>query len=85
MKIIMTKERFKRASIDNNWKRIDKVTKVIGQQEYNNITSSDVVQFFQCIGSNEVVRFDNVTGKVNKIESTCPSKTQRSLYSFEFV
>ena len=66
----------------NRYVTIDKVTKTINEEKYNNMTSKESIKFFRNLGGTEKVTRKG--GRVTKLVSTSPSGELRTIRTFEF-
>lgn len=66
----------------NKYLTIDKVTKTITEEMYNNITSKETIKFFRGLGGTE--KATRKGGKVIKLVSTSPSGELRKIRTFTF-
>lgn len=66
----------------NKYITIEKNTKTITEEKYNNMTSKGTIKFFRGLGGTEkVTRKD---GKVTRLVSTSPSRETRVIRTFTF-
>ena len=66
----------------NRYSTIDKVTKTITNEVYNNITSKETIKFFRGLGGTE--KATRKGGRVTKLVSTSPSGELRKIRTFTF-
>ena len=66
----------------NKYVTIDKVTKTIDEEKYNNMTSKEAIKFFRNLGGTEKVT--RKCGRVRRLVSTSPSEELRKIRTFEF-
>ena len=66
----------------NKYLTIDKVTKTITEEMYNNITSKETIKFFRGLGGTE--KATRKGGRVTKLVSTSPSGELRKIRTFTF-
>ena len=66
----------------NKYVAIDKVTKTITEEAYNNMTSKDAIKYFRGLGGTEKVTRKG--GRVTKLVSSSPSGDLRTIRTFEF-
>ena len=66
----------------NKYVTINKVTKTIDEEKYNNMTSKETIKFFKGLGGTEKVTRKG--GRVTKLVSTSPSGDLRTIRTFEF-
>ena len=66
----------------NKYLTIDKVTKTITEEMYNNITSKGTIKFFRGLGGTE--KATRKGGRVTKLVSTSPSGELRKIRTFTF-
>ena len=66
----------------NEYATIDKVTKTIDEEKYNNMTSKEVIKYFRGLGGTEKVTRKG--GRVTRLVSTSPSGELRTIRTFEF-
>ena len=66
----------------NKYLTIDKVTKTITEEVYNNITSEGTIKFFRGLGGTE--KATRKGGRVTKLVSTSPSGEFRKIRTFTF-
>ena len=66
----------------NRYVTIDKVTKTIDEERYNNITSKETLNFFKNLGGTE--KATRKGGRVTRLVSTSPSGELRTISTFEF-
>ena len=66
----------------NKYLTIDKVTKTITKEIYNNITSKEAINFFRGLGGTE--KATRKGGRVTKLVSTSPSGEFRKIRTFTF-
>lgn len=66
----------------NKYLTIDKVTKTITEEMYNNITSEGTIKFFRGLGGTE--KATRKGGRVTKLVSTSPSGELRKIRTFTF-
>ena len=66
----------------NKYVTIDKVTKTIDEEKYNNMTSKETIKFFRGLGGTEKVTRKG--GRVTRLVSTSPSGELRTIRTFEF-
>ena len=66
----------------NEYLTIDKVTKTITKEIYNNITSKEAIRFFRELGGTEEVTRKG--GRVTRLVSTSPSGELRKIRTFAF-
>lgn len=66
----------------NEYLTIEKVTKAITEERYNNMTSEDAIKFFRGLGGTEKVTRKG--GRVTKLVSTSPNGEFRKIRTFEF-
>lgn len=66
----------------NKYLTIDKVTRTITEERYNNITSEETIKFFRGLGGTEKVTRKG--GRVTRLVSTSPSGELRKIRTFTF-
>ena len=66
----------------NKYVTINKVTKTIDEEKYNNMTSKETIKFFKGLGGTE--KATRKGGRVTKLVSTSPSGEMRIIRTFEF-
>ena len=66
----------------NKYLTIEKVSKTITEEIYNNMTSKETIKFFRGLGGTEKVTRKG--GRVTKLVSTSPSGEFRKIRTFEF-
>lgn len=66
----------------NKYLTINKVTKPITEEVYNNITSEGTIKFFRGLGGTE--KATRKGGRVTKLVSTSPSGELRKIRTFTF-
>ena len=66
----------------NMYVTIDKVTKTINEEQYNNMTSKETLSFFRNLGGTE--KATRKGGRVTRLVSTSPSGELRTIRTFEF-
>ena len=66
----------------NKYVTIDKVTKTITEERYNNMTSKETIKYFRNLGGTE--KATRKGGRVTKLVSTSPSGELRTIRTFEF-
>ena len=66
----------------NKYLTINKVTKPITEEMYNNITSKGTIKFFRGLGGTE--KATRKGGRVTKLVSTSPSGELRKIRTFTF-
>ena len=66
----------------NKYVTIDKVTKTIDEEKYNNMTSKEAIKYFRGLGGTEKVTRKG--GRVTRLVSTSPSGELRKIRTFEF-
>ena len=66
----------------NEYATIDKVTKTIDEEKYNNMTSKEAIKFFSNLGGTE--KATRKGGRVTRLVSTSPSGELRTIRTFEF-
>ena len=66
----------------NKYVTIDKVTKTIDEEKYNNMTSEEAINFFKGLGGTEKVTRKG--GRVTRLVSTSPTGELRTIRTFEF-
>ena len=81
-KIICTQEYQQFNYSTNKYVTIDKVTKTIDEEKYNNITSKETLKYFRGLGGTE--KATRKGGRVTKLVSTSPSGELRTIRTFEF-
>ena len=81
-KIICTQEYQQFDYSTNKYVTIDKVTKTIDEEKYNNMTSKETIKFFRGLGGTEKVTRKG--GRVTRLVSTSPSGELRTIRTFEF-
>ena len=81
-KIICTQEYQQFDYSTNKYVTIDKVTKTIDEEKYNNMTSKDAIKYFRGLGGTEKVTRKG--GRVTRLVSTSPSGELRTIRTFEF-
>ena len=82
IKIICTQE-YQQFNYDTNrYVTIDKVTKTITEEVYNNMISIEAINFFKGLGGTEKVTRKG--GRVTRLVSTSPSGKSRIIRTFEF-
>ena len=81
-KIICTQEYQQFDYSTNKYVTIDKVTKTIDEEKYNNMTSKEAIKYFRGLGGTEKVTRKG--GRVTKLVSTSPSGELRTIRTFEF-
>ena len=81
-KIICTQEYQQLDYNTNKYVTIDKVTKTIDEEKYNNMTSKETLSFFRGLGSTE--KATRKGGRVTRLVSTSPSGELRTIRTFEF-
>ena len=81
-KIICTQEYQQFDYSTNKYVTIDKVTKTIDEEKYNNMTSRDAIKYFRGLGGTEKVTRKG--GRVTRLVSTSPSGELRTIRTFEF-
>lgn len=67
---------------NNRYITIEKVTKNITEEIYNNMISKDTIKFFRGLGGTEKVTRKG--GRVTRLVSTSPSGELRTIRAFEF-
>ena len=81
-KIICTQEYQQFDYSTNKYVTIDKVTKTIDEEKYNNMTSKEAIKYFRGLGGTEKVTRKG--GRVTKLVSSSPSGELRTIRTFEF-
>ena len=81
-KIICTQEYQQFDYSTNKYVTIDKVTKTIDEEKYNNMTSKETIKYFRGLGGTE--KATRKGGRVTKLVSTSPSGELRTIRTFEF-
>ena len=81
-KIICTQEYQQFDYSTNKYVTIDKVTKTIDEERYNNMTSKETLKYFRNLGGTEKVTRKG--GRVTRLVSTSPSGELRTIRTFEF-
>ena len=81
-KIICTQEYQQFDYSTNKYVTIDKVTKTIDEEKYNNMTSKETIKFFRGLGGTE--KATRKGGRVTRLVSTSPSGELRTIRTFEF-
>ena len=81
-KIICTQEYQQFNYSTNKYVTIDKVTKTIDEEKYNNITSKETLKYFRGLGGTE--KATRKGGRVTRLVSTSPSGELRTIRTFEF-
>lgn len=81
-KIICTQAEQKFDYNNNKYITIEKVTKTITEEIYNNMTSKETIKFFRGLGGTEKVTCKG--GKVTRLVSTSPSGELRTIRTFAF-
>ena len=81
-KIICTQEYQQFDYSTNKYVTIDKVTKTIDEERYNNMTSKETLKYFRNLGGTEKVTRKG--GRVTKLVSSSPSGELRTIRTFEF-
>ena len=81
-KIICTQESQQFDYSTNKYVTIDKVTKTIDEEKYNNMTSKEAIKYFRGLGGTEKVTRKG--GRVTRLISTSPSGELRTIRTFEF-
>lgn len=81
-KIICTQEEQHLDFNTNRYVTLNKVTKTITEEIYNNMTSKETIKFFKGLGGTEKVTRKG--GRVTKLVSTSPSGDLRTVRTFEF-
>ena len=81
-KIICTQIEQKFDYNTNEYLTIEKVTKTIDEEKYNNMTSKEAIKYFRGLGGTEKVTRKG--GRVTKLVSTSPSGELRTIRTFEF-
>ena len=66
----------------NKYLTIEKVTKTINEEIYNNMTSEETIKFFRGLGGTEKVT--RKYGRVTRLVSTSPSGELRKIRTFVF-
>ena len=66
----------------NEYLTIEKVTKTIDEEKYNNMTSKETIKYFRGLGGTE--KATRKGGRVTKLVSTSPSGELRTIRTFEF-
>lgn len=66
----------------NKYITIEKVTKTITEEIYNNMTSKETIKFFRGLGGTE--RVTRKGGRVIKLVSTSPSGELKKIRTFTF-
>lgn len=66
----------------NRYITIEKNTKTITEEKYNNMTSKETIKFFRGLGGTEKVTRKG--GKVIKLVSISPSREKRVIRNFKF-
>ena len=66
----------------NKYLTINKVTKTIAEEIYNNMTSKETIKFFRELGGTEKVTRKG--GRVTRLVSTSPSGELRKIRTFAF-
>ena len=81
-KIICTQEHQQFDYSTNKYLTIDKVIRTINEEQYNNMTSKEAINFFKGLGGTEKVTRKG--GRVTKLVSTSPSGELRTIRIFKF-
>ena len=81
-KIICTQEHQQFDYDTNKYVTIDKVTKTIDEERYNNMTSKETIKYFRSLGGTE--KATRKGGRVTRLVSTSPSGELRTIRSFKF-
>ena len=81
-KIICTQIEQKFDYNTNEYLTIEKVTKTIDEEKYNNMTSKEAIKYFRGLGGTEKVTRKG--GRVTKLVSSSPSGDLRTIRTFEF-
>ena len=81
-KIICTQIEQKFDYNTNEYLTIEKVTKTIDEEKYNNMTSKEAIKYFRGLGGTE--KATRKGGRVTKLVSTSPSGELRTIRTFEF-
>ena len=81
-KIICTQTEQQLDYSTNKYVTIDKVTKTIDEEKYNNMTSKETIKYFRGLGGTEKVTRKG--GRVTRLVSTSPSGELRTIRTFEF-
>ena len=81
-KIICTQIEQKFDYNTNEYLTIEKVTKTIDEEKYNNMTSKEAIKYFRGLGGTEKVTRKG--GRVTKLVSTSPSRELRTIRTFTF-
>ena len=81
-KIICTQEYQQFDYSTNKYVTIDKVTKTIDEEKYNNMTSKETLKYFRNLGGTE--KATRKGGRVTRLVSTSPSGELRTIRTFEF-
>lgn len=66
----------------NKYLTIEKVTKTINEETYNNMTSEETLKFFRGLGGTE--KATRKGGRVTRLVSTSPSGEIRKIRTFTF-
>ena len=81
-KIICTQEYQQFDYSTNKYVTIDKVIKTINEEQYNNMTSKETIEYFKSLGGTE--KATRKGGKVTRLVSTSPSGELRTIRTFKF-
>lgn len=81
-KIICTQEYQQFDYSTNKYVTIDKVTKTIDEEKYNNMTSKEAIKYFRGLGGTE--KATRKGGRVTRLVSTSPSRELRTIRTFTF-
>ena len=81
-KIICTQEHQQLDYNTNKYVTIDKVTKTIDEERYNNMTSKETIKYCRSLGGTE--KAIRKGGRVTRLVSTSPSGELRTIRSFKF-
>ena len=66
----------------NEYLTIEKITKTITEEAYNNMTSKEATKFFRGLGGTE--KATRKGGRVTRLVSTSPSGELRTIRTFKF-
>lgn len=80
--ITCTQEEQQRDYNTNKYVTINKVTKTISEETYNNMTSEETIKYFRKLGGTEKVT--RKYGRVTRLVSTSPSGELRTTRAFTF-
>ena len=81
-KIICTQECQQFDYDTNKYVTIDKVTRTINEEKYNNMTSKETIKYFRNLGGTE--KATRKGGRVTRLVSTSPSGDLRTIRTFTF-